>query len=403
MQAAPETEQLEEAAPRESFAAFLADDASVQQVRQCIAEMGLPPSCVHRGDISTAINYLEKVRSPRALMVDIAGAEPALTKIQHLADVCEPGVSVVAVGDRNDVGLYRDLLGVGISDYIVKPLPAYLIHKAMNGLLGLAEVANTPLSHKLGKIITVVGTRGGVGASTLATNLAWGLANRKHRRVALVDLDLKYGACGLMLGVKSDSGLREALERPVRVDELFVRRAMIPCGERLFLLACQEKVNDPIVVDPLALSQLVSILRKEFHFVVLDAARENSTLLAQALELASTRIVVVDQTTLSVRDMLGMREAYRLGQDDSRNMMVLNRFGESGKAGIAAKEMEEVVGLRFDSIVPFDAKSVVFAANAGVPLLNRRGPAAKAIEQLAEKLGGHAPLSRKRWWQIFRK
>lgn len=403
MQVALDKEELDEPAPREPFAAFLADDTSAQLVRECGADMGIAAGSIHRGDIGTAIAYLEKARSPRALMVDISGTEPALTRIQHLADVCEPGVSVVAVGDRNDVGLYRDLLGVGISDYIVKPLPPHLVQKAMNGLLGIAEVANTPLSHKLGKIIAVVGTRGGVGATTLATNLAWGVANKRHRRVALIDLDLKFGACGLMLGVKSDSGLREALERPARVDELFIQRAMIPCGERLSLLTCQESVDDPIVIDPMALMQLISILRKEFHFVVLDVSRENTTLLAQALELASTRIVVVDQTTLSVRDMLGLRESYNLGQDDSRNMMVLNRFGESGKSGIAPKEMEEVVGLKFDAIVPFDAKSVVFAANAGIPLLTRRGPAAKAIEQLAEKVGGHALVTRKRWWQIFRR
>jgi pilus assembly protein CpaE len=400
MQLAPDREALEDPSQREEFAAFIADDASLEVVRQCCADMGLPANAVRKGDISTAIAYLEKARSPKALIVDISGVEPALTRIQHLADVCEPGVSVVVVGDRNDVGLYRDLLGVGINDYIVTPVPYALVQKAMNGLFGIADTANTPLSHKLGKIITVVGTRGGVGATTVATNLAWGFANKKHRRVALIDLDLKFGACGLMLGVKSDSGLREALERPARIDELFIQRAMIPCGERLSLLTCQESAEDPIKIDPMALSQLVGLLRKEFHYVVLDVPRGNATVLAQALELANVRLMVVDQTTVSIRDTLALRETYRLAHDDGRNMLLLNRHGESGKMGIAPKEMEEVLGTKFVCHVPFDAKTVVFAANAGVPLLTRRGPVTKAIELLSERLSGQAPIA-KPWWRVL--
>lgn len=398
----PETEVSEESPGRERFLAFLSDEASEHMVRQCVTDMALAPGSVRRGDIGMAISYLESTRSPKALLVDIAGAEPALTRIQHLADVCEPGVSVVAVGDRNDVGLFRDLLAAGVSDYIIKPLPRPLVQKAIGGLLGIEDVANRPLSQKLGKIIAVVGTRGGVGASTIATNLAWGLANKRHRRVALVDLDLRFGACGLMLGVQSDGGLREALERPQRIDELFLDRAMIQCGERLSLLACRERFDDPIKIDPLALAQLVAILRKEFHYVVMDVPRENGVLLGHALELAGTRIVVVDQTALSIRDALGLRESYDLPRDDRRNLIVLNRFGEPGKGGISAKEMASVLGVALDAIVPFDAKSVVFAANAGVPLLSGRGAAAKAIALLAEEIGGHAPVTRKPWWRIFR-
>ncbi|GGF19619.1 fimbriae assembly protein [Aliidongia dinghuensis] len=403
MQIAAERKELEDSAARERFAAFVTDEASIELIRQCAGDMGLPANAVHRGDIGAAIAYLEKTRSPKSLIVDLTGAEPALTRIQQLAEVCEPGVSVVAIGDRNDVGLYRDLLGVGISDYIVKPIPLVLLQKAMNGLLGIADVGHTPLGQKLGKVISVVGMRGGVGASMLATNLAWGFANKRHRRVALVDLDLKFGACGLMLGVKAESGLREALERPVRVDEQFIQRATIQCGDRLSLLTCLESVNDPITVDPAALPRLVDLLRREFHYVVLDAPRGNSAMLAQALELASARVLVVDQTTHAIRDTLALRKSYNLTQDDGRNLMVLNRFGESGKVGIPTKEMEEVLRARFDTIVPFDAKSVMFAANAGIPLLTRRGPAAKAIEQLAEKLGGQAPQQRRPWWRLFGK
>jgi pilus assembly protein CpaE len=397
------SDDLEASAGRERFAAFLADERSERVVRQCVTDMALSFSSVHRGDIASAIAYLEKTRSPKALMVDISGVEPALTKIQTLAEVCEPGVSVVAVGDRNDVGLFRDLLAAGISDYIVKPLPAPLVQSAINGVLGDVNIPYTPLGQKLGTVHAVVGIRGGIGASTIATNLAWSLANKKHRRVALVDLDLKSGSCGLMLGINAIGGLREAMERPERVDELFLHRAAIACSNRLSLLCGEPQYLEPVAIHPAALAPLVSLLRKEYHYVVLDVPRGDDVLFKQVLDLASTRVVVLDQTTLSIRDMLGLQDTLKPRQDDQRNLVVLNRVGESGKGGISITELEEILHQKIDATVPFDSKSVIAAANAGVPLVAGRSNVAKAMERIAEDLGGHGHAASRPWWKVFGK
>src|SRR6516225_8627573 len=143
-----------------------------------------------RGGIARAIEYLSEQRSPNLLFVDISGVELPLSQIHILADVCEPGTSVIAIGDRNDVGLYRDLQEAGVNNYIIKPLTRELLTKALAPKTNSGELGRAA-ALKQGKMVSFIGARGGVGTTTIAANLAWHLANRQSRRVALVDLDLQ--------------------------------------------------------------------------------------------------------------------------------------------------------------------------------------------------------------------
>jgi hypothetical protein len=127
-----------------------------------------------RGGIAKAIDYLNEQRSPHVLLVDISGVDLPLSQIHILADVCEPGTRVIAIGDHNDVGLYRDLQEAGVSNYIVKPLTRELLAKALTPKTNSGDMGRAAL--KLGKMVSFVGARGGVGTTTLSANLAWHLA-----------------------------------------------------------------------------------------------------------------------------------------------------------------------------------------------------------------------------------
>src|SRR6516162_2565423 len=176
-------------ASRARLIAFVLDGESETSLTSCLAQLAVAPPMIRRGGLAGAIRYLGAERSPESIIVDISGAEMPASQIHELADLCEPGVVVIAIGDRNDVGLYRDLVQAGVSEYIVKPVTAQLLAKALSSTHGTTE--GSPISRKLGKLITVVGARGGVGATTLAINLAWYLANRQNRRVLLLDFDLQ--------------------------------------------------------------------------------------------------------------------------------------------------------------------------------------------------------------------
>src|SRR6516225_10280897 len=293
-----------------------------------------------RGGIAQAIKYLNEQRSPHLLIVDISGVDLPLSQIHILADVCEPGTNVIALGDRNDVGLYRDLQEAGVSNYIVKPVTRELLTKALSpktngsGEMGRASV-------KLGKMVSFIGARGGVGTTTLAANLAWYLANRQSRRVALVDLDLQHGDCNLLFNVTTTPGLRHALANPLRLDPLLLERIMTKHGERLFVLGGEEPIQDHVQFTPDAIDMLFSVLRSQFHYVIADVPRIPIPAYRRAFEIAARRVIVVDQTMRSMRDAVRLKQAF--GDAAERAIFVLNRVGEAGNHGLSLKEIGDTL------------------------------------------------------------
>jgi pilus assembly protein CpaE len=350
-----------------------------------------------RGGIGKAIEYLSEQRSPNLLLVDISGVELPLSKIQELADVCEPGTNVVAIGDHNDVALYRDLQDAGVSNYLVKPLTRDLLTRAVAPKTnGYGDMGRAPL--KLGKMVSFIGARGGVGTTTIAANFAWHLANRQSRRVALVDLDLQHGDCNLLFNTATTPGLRDALANPLRVDPLLLERIMTQHGERLFVLGGEEPINDHVQFTPAAVDMLFTVLRSQFHYVVADVPRIPIPAYRRAFEIADRRVIVVDQTMRAMRDAVRLNRT--LGEFDAhRTIFVVNRVGEAGNHGLSLKEITDTLQAKPASTVPFLPSLVTPAAHHATIAANRRGKFANGIGELALEISGR---TRRRTWFSWR-
>ena len=312
LEAAAPIERARASTGRAALLAFVADAATERVLRDHLEELGFADATITRGGVAKAIETLAAQRSPDLLIVDISGVALPVSRIHSLAEVCEPGVTVIAIGDRNEIGLYRDLLHAGVSDYIVKPLTAQLVSRVLTAKHHQGEVGM--ISRKLGTLVAFVGARGGVGTTTIAVNLAWHLADRQNRRVALLDLDLHNGNCAMALNVKPTAGLREALINPARIDSTLLERVMAPVGERLFVLSAEEPLRDNVDFTEEAVETLVTALREQFHYVVMDVPRIPSAPFLRALDLADFRIVVSDQTLRSARDTVRLRST--LGEGD---------------------------------------------------------------------------------------
>jgi len=373
-------------------------DAQTEQLLQDAAV--LPGrNQVIRGGIDKAIEYLSEQRSPNLLLVDISGIELPLSKVQMLADVCEPGTNVIAIGDRNDVALYRDLQDAGVGNYLVKPLTRELLTRALapkttNGSGG-GDMGRAPM--KLGKMVAFIGARGGVGSTTLAANLAWHLANRQSRRVALVDLDIQHGDCTLLFNVPTTPGLRDALANPLRLDPLLLERIMTQHGERLFMLGGEEPIDEHVQFTPSAVDMLFTVLRGAFHYVIADVPRIPVPAYRRALEIADRRIIVVDQTMRSMRDAVRLKRM--LGDDADRSIFVVNRVGEAGNHGLGLKEIGDTLQAKPTSTVPFLPSLVTPAAHHATIAANKRGKFANGIGELALEISGRA---RRRGWFSWR-
>jgi len=382
---------------RPQFMGFVADAETEKLLHECVTHLGLGQGTIIRGGIAKAVEHLGQHRSPNILIVDIGGVDLPISKVSELADVCEPGVAVVAIGNRNEIGLYRDLLRAGVTDYVVKPLNPQLLAKALAS--GRAHTGEGSSIHKkLGTLVAFVGARGGVGTTTLAVNTAWYLANRQSRRVALVDLDLQNGDCALALDIKPTSGLREALANPLRIDNTLLERVLAPVGERLFVLSSEEPLSEDLHFTAVAVETLVSALREQFHYVILDVPRIPASPYRRALDMADFCIMVADQTLRSVRDTVRLCTALRESDGRRRNIIVVNRHGEGGRHAVTLHELQHVLEARPKSVIPFQPTLFTTVSGGAKIAAARRGKFTDAIAGLALELSGRPP-ERRRWWR----
>ncbi|MFO1187592.1 MAG: AAA family ATPase [Alphaproteobacteria bacterium] len=237
--------------------AFMSDAESEAVAGAVLEDLGLESVAVKRGGVAAAIEYLGNFASPKLIVVDISESDLPLSDVNALAEACEPGVEVVVVGKHNDIGLFRDLIQLGVSDYLVKPMTRELFRRSIETVRGRAQ-ASQNIRGRTGKIIAVTGARGGVGATTIAANLGWLLAQKVGRRVAMIDLDFNYGSLSLALDQKATPGLREALENIHRVDQLFLERTLIHVDSRMALLSCEEPLDYEMKFEPRALRRASS-------------------------------------------------------------------------------------------------------------------------------------------------
>jgi len=383
---------------RPTFLAFVSEGETETLLRECVSELVPGNGSIMRGGIAKAVTHLGQHRSPQILIVDISGVELPISKVNELADVCEPGVAVIAIGNRDEIGLYRELLRAGVTDYVVKPLNPRLLAKALtDGRVRPSEAS--PIHKKLGTLVAFVGARGGVGTTTLAVNTAWHLAHRQTRRVALVDLDLQNGDCALALEIKATSGLSEALANPLRIDNTLLERVMSPVGERLFVLSSEEPLHEDLHFTAVAVETLVSVLREQFHYVILDVPRIPAAPYRRALEIADCRIVVADQTLRSVRDTVRLRAVLGDGDGKRRNLLVVNRHGEGGRHAVTLQEMQQVLEVKPNSVIPFQPTLFAMVTGSTKIAAARRGKFREAISTLALGLSGRTP-ERRRWWRV---
>lgn len=380
---------------RPPFLAFVGDAETERLLQECVTQLALGQGTIMRGGIGKAVEHLGQHRSPHILIVDIGGVDLPISKVNQLADVCEPGVAVIAIGNRNEIGLYRDLLHAGVTEYVVKPINQQLLAKALSS--GRAHTGEaSPIHKKLGTLVAFVGTRGGVGTTTLAVNTAWYLAHRQSRRVALVDLDLQNGDCALALDIKPTPGLREALANPLRIDSTLLDRVMTPVGERLFVLSSEESLSEDLHFTAVAVETLISALREQFHYVIVDVPRIPTPPYRRALEMADFCVMVADQTLRSVRDTVRLRNA--IGDGKRPNILVVNRHGEGGRHAVTLQEFQHVVEVKPKSVIAFQPTLFTTVSGGAKIAVAQRGKFADAIAGLALELSGRAP-ERRRWWR----
>lgn len=319
------TKSLREPVP--PAVAYLLDADSEGVVRRCFSDLGFVDGRITRGSIDTATDELARGGWPRFLIIDVSGIDDPMQRINRLSEICDPETEVIVVGDQNDIVLYRDLKNAGVAEYFFKPLIGTLVSRA---LTGIATGSQSLQPSRSGRLVFVLGVRGGVGATTVATNLAWYLAETRERRVLLLDLDLQSGDAALQLDAQPGHALREALEDPTRVDDLFLERGVTNVTNRLGLLAGLEPLADPIAPNEDGAVELLQKLLPHYRYVVVDLPWASALALPKLLHMPATLLLVGDGGIAATRDIGRWRDTIGPNTPDRAVLQVLNKSGAEG-------------------------------------------------------------------------
>jgi len=360
------------------------------------------------GGIGLTVEYLAGgASSPPLVVVDIEKSEDPMGDIDALAEVCNPGTSVIAVGSQNDVDLFRNLVSFGVADYLVKPCNEDNIRSAVATAMRPPEQAQEKEIGKAGRTVVVIGARGGVGASTVAVNTGWILSQRPDQKVALLDLDLLYGTTTFALDLEPGRGMRDALEHPDRIDSLFISSVAVPAHERFHIFASEEPLENSFDLDPNALDLFASELRQDFRTVVVDLPRHLVSTTTELLSTADMIIIVTDMSLTGTRDTMRLVSALKNIAAGVETKVVVNRVPVNGKGPIKRPDFEKGIEHKIDHMIPEDAKAVSLAANAGRPLAvaAKKSKAVAAMRSLCDDIAGTPPKEKARpsWQRLFKK
>lgn len=376
---------------RDPFAAYICDDAALDVLRPVVIELGWQPEKCNKGGLRNAVQSLSVSASPNILLVDLSESGDPLNDINALAEVCEPGTVVIAVGQVNDVRLYRDLLASGIHDYLLKPLSAGQVRDSLNAAQAVfaapkssdGEVAQNHVS------TAVVGTRGGTGASTLATSLAWLFSTEHNAATALLDLDVHFGTDALALDLEPGRGLTDAIDNPSRIDGLFIERAMIRANDKLSILSAEAPINSPLMTDGAAFVQLEEEFRQAFEMTVIDLPRNMLINFPQVLGDVNVVLLATDMTLASARDTIRILSWLKTNAAHAHPLIVANKV-QSGIAEISKADFEASIERKIDFTIPYDAKAAANSAKLGQTFVeaNKGSKASAVIKQLGEHVMG---------------
>lgn len=371
---------------RDPFSAFVCDEATADLLRPIAVEHGWSPEKVNKGGLRNAVQTLSVSASPSILFVDLSESGDPLSDINSLAEVCEPGTVVIAAGQVNDVRLYRDLVASGIQDYLLKPFSPDQIRDAFaNAQLTISGPRmNEAATEKPNVMAAVIGTRGGVGASTIASSLAWLMGDKGGRSTALLDLDLHFGTGALGLDLEPGRGLTDAIENPSRIDGLFIERAMVRANDKLCVLSAEAPISQALLNDGSAFFQLQEEIRHAFEGTVIDLPRPMLVQFPHLLNDVQAVVLVVEFTLAATRDAIRILSWLKANAPQSKVIVVANKALPSGQE-VSRKDFEHSIERKVDIVLPFDPKTAMQAAKLGQPLA-KATKAAKLSQPLGQLL-----------------
>ena len=366
---APLTPNIEEAlnnmrpVPRISIQAFCETEGVSKPIDRAKKDRRMARAQVksHMGGLPAAVEFYSSAPTPNLVIVESTLPPTELfSALSGLAEVCDPSSKVVIIGHYNDVGLYRDLTRAGIAEYLVAPV-------SMADILGvISQTFVDPDAPPLGRSYAFIGAKGGVGASTIAHNIAWSIASLFKTETLLADLDLPFGTANIDFDQDPEKGIAEALFSKESIDEVLLDRLMTECGQHLSMLSAPATLERAYDFDGEAFTNVLEVAQRNTPAVVLDVPHVWNEWTRKILAQADAVIIVASPDLANLRNTKNLLDALALLRpNDKAPMLVINQHGVPKRPEIALKDFTTPLGVTPIATIPFEPTLFGNAANNG--------------------------------------
>jgi pilus assembly protein CpaE len=375
-----------------SAMAFVADTVAQGRISSDLFGVTLGKANIREGSIDTALALSEWPRDLDLLIVDLVNAHDPVADAAALKTALPGSCVVIGVGRINDVALYRDLIAVGFQDYLSLPLAEGAMGRAVDRALEQrdrgAGPAATAKSAAKPRTLSVVGARGGVGATTLAITLASMLGTRLQEEVLLIDFDLHYGSMMLALDLEAIDALREALDQPDRIDALFIQQVAQKKSDFLYAIGAEEPPGGGFQARPHAASDFLRSVHRRFRWIVADVPRGDPVIQRQVMEGSTDIVLVTDLSLPGVRDGMRLQQLANEVSPSARLHLAIGGVIDPRRSSVKIADLERTLKRKVDCQLPMDTPSALAAVNFGKPLPEAapNSPIVKALRPLVAAL-----------------
>lgn len=382
-------------APRVSVQAFCETVETAAAVQSAGEDRRLAKAHlkIQMGGMAAAAEAYRSAPTPNVIVLEVDARSDVLAGLDQLATVCDPGTRVVVIGRINDVTLYRELVRRGVSDYMIAPITTIDVVRSICGLF------SAPEAKSVGRIIAVVGAKGGVGASTIAHNVAWAIARDLAMDSVVADLDLAFGTAGLDYNQDPPQGIADAVFSPDRVDTAFIDRLLSKCTDHLSLLAAPATLDKVYDFGTDAFDAIFDTLRTTMPCIVLDVPHQWSGWTKRALVSADDILIVAAPDLANLRNTKNIFDLLKGSRPNDRPpLFCLNQVGVPKRPEISAAEFAKAIESQPIASIPFDPQMFGSAANNGqmIAEIAANHRTTEMFLQIAQRLTGRSETKKPR-------
>src|SRR5690242_2418390 len=384
-----------QAAPRISVQAFCETEHTAAAMRSAGEDRRLAKAhlSVKMGGMAAAVEAYHNAPTPNVIVLESGGESDLIGSLDELSHVCDPGTRVIVIGSEADDVPYRELVRRGVNDYVIGPVGVLDVVRSICSLFSASETVTS------GRVIAVVGAKGGVGASTVAHNVAWAIARDLTLDSVVIDLDMAFGTAGLDYNQDPPQGIADAVFSPDRVDTAFLDRLLSKCTDHLSLLAAPATLDKVYDFGTDAFDSIFDTLRTTMPCIVLDIPHQWSGWTKRALISADDILIVASPDLANLRNTKNIFDLLKASRPNDRPpLYCLNQVGVPKRPEINAAEFAKAIESQPIAAIPFDPQMFGSAANNGqmIAEISAGHRTTEMFLQIAQRLTGRSESKKPR-------